>query len=99
MSSKPRMLPDHASGRQTHWHNKPIAEVRDEIEDTLLKQERERLGGKYFAKTKARHSWQFEFLTVSQTPQSAPHMTGMIGISLGDVTGVDSEVTLQSHCS
>lgn len=43
-------------------HNKPIAEVRDEIEEALLKQERERLQEKYFAKLKKKtFVRQFEF--------------------------------------
>lgn len=47
---------------QRTGHNKPIAEVRDEIEETLLKQERERLQAKYFAKLKKKtFVRQFEF--------------------------------------
>ena len=43
-------------------HHKPVAEVRDEIEETLLKQERERLQEKYFAKLKKKtFVRQFEF--------------------------------------
>ncbi len=43
-------------------HNKPIAEVRDEIEETLLKQEREKLQAKYLEKLKKKtFVRQFEF--------------------------------------
>jgi len=43
-------------------HNKPIAEVREQIEDTLLKQERERLQTKYIEKLKQKtFVRQFEF--------------------------------------
>lgn len=43
-------------------HNRPIAEVREQIEDTLLKQERERLQTKYIEKLKQKtFVRQFEF--------------------------------------